>query len=329
MKKRIVSGMRPTGRMHLGHLHGALINWKGLQQDYECFFFIADWHALTSEYSETGIIKESISDIILDWISIGLDPEQSTFFIQSNIKEHAELHLILSMIIPLPWLERNPTYKEQLKELTQKDIYTYGFLGYPVLQAADILMYKANGVPVGEDQAPHVELTREIARRFNGLYGEVFPEPATLLAPTSKILGIDRRKMSKSYNNAIFLTDSDDEIYSKTEQMITDPQRARRTDPGNPDICNLFSFHEIYSPAPTVESIDRDCRIAKIGCVECKKIMAKNLCLAMAPIRDKRRGLESDMKRVMDIIENGNNRARSIARETMSEVREAVGLSGY
>jgi tryptophanyl-tRNA synthetase len=327
MKKRIVSGMRPTGKMHLGHLHGALLNWKNLQQDYECFYFIADWHALTSEYSETGIIKQSIFDIVLDWMCIGLDPEQSTFFIQSDIKEHAELHLILSMIIPLPWLERNPTYKEQLKELTQKDIYTYGFLGYPVLQAADILMYKANGVPVGEDQAPHVELTREIARRFNGLYNrEVFPEPATLLAPTSKILGIDRRKMSKSYNNAIFLTDSDDEIYSKTEQMITDPQRARKTDPGNPDICNLFSFHEIYSPAPTVEDINRDCRAAKIGCVECKKIMAKNLCLAMAPIRDKRRELESDMKKVRDIIKNGNNRAQSIARKTMSEVREAVGI---
>jgi tryptophanyl-tRNA synthetase len=215
--------MRPTGKMHLGHLHGALLNWKNLQQDYECFYFIADWHALTSEYSETGIIKESIFDIILDWMCIGLDPEQSTFFIQSDIKEHAELHLILSMIIPLPWLERNPTYKEQLKELTQKDIYTYGFLGYPVLQAADILMYKANGVPVGEDQAPHVELTREIARRFNGLYRDVFPEPATLLAPTSKILGIDRRKMSKSYNNAIFLTDSDDEIFSKTEQIPAIP----------------------------------------------------------------------------------------------------------
>jgi tryptophanyl-tRNA synthetase len=327
MKKRIVSGMRPTGKMHLGHLHGALLNWKTLQHDYECFYFIADWHALTSEYSETGIIKQSIFDIVLDWMCIGLDPEQSTFFIQSDIKEHAELHLILSMIIPLPWLERNPTYKEQLKELTQKDIYTYGFLGYPVLQAADILMYKANGVPVGEDQAPHVELTREIARRFNGLYNrEVFPEPATLLAPTSKILGIDRRKMSKSYNNAIFLTDSDDEIYSKTEQMITDPQRARKTDPGNPDICNLFSFHEIYSPAPTVEDINRDCRAAKIGCVECKKIMAKNLCRAMAPIRDKRRELESDMKKVRDIIKNGNNRAQSIARKTMSEVREAVGI---
>jgi len=327
MKKRIVSGMRPTGIMHLGHLHGALDNWKGLQKDYECFFFIADWHALTSEYANPGIIKESILDIIIDWVAIGLDPEQCTFFIQSSMQEHAELHLILSMITPLPWLERNPTYKEQLKELTQRDLYTFGFLGYPVLQAADILMYKADGVPVGEDQAPHVELTREIARRFNNLYKEIFPEPATLLAPTSKILGIDRRKMSKSYNNAIFLTDSDDEIYPKTGQMITDPQRARRTDPGNPEICNLFSFHEIYTPAETVKQIDKDCRTAKIGCVECKKIMADNLCKALAPIREKRRELESDIKRVKDIIEDGNNRARSIARQTMSEVREAVGIS--
>ncbi|MDB9822530.1 tryptophan--tRNA ligase [Deltaproteobacteria bacterium] len=326
MKKRIVSGMRPTGKMHLGHLHGALDNWKRLQNDYECFFFIADWHALTSEYADTGIIKESIFDIIIDWVSIGLDPQESTFFIQSGIQEHTELHLVFSMITPLPWLERNPTYKEQLRELTQKDLYTYGFLGYPVLQAADILMYKANGVPVGEDQAPHVELTREIARRFNHLYKEVFPEPATLLAPTSKLLGIDRRKMSKSYNNAIFLTDSDNEISAKIGQMITDPQRARRSDPGNPEVCNVFSFHEIYRPAEGVKQIDEDCRGAKIGCVECKKIMAGNLCTALEPIRDKRRELESDINRVRDIIDNGNTRAKSIAMETMSQVKEAIGI---
>jgi tryptophanyl-tRNA synthetase len=326
MKKRIVSGMRPTGNIHLGHLHGALDNWRSLQSDYECFFFIADWHALTSEYTDTGIIKESIFDIITDWISIGLDPGQCTFFIQSNIKEHAELHLILSMITPLPWLERNPTYKEQLKEMSHKDLYTYGFLGYPVLQAADILMYKADAVPVGEDQAPHVELTREIARRFNNLYKKIFPEPATLLAPTSKILGLDRRKMSKSYNNAIYLVDSDKEILSKTAEMITDPQRARRTDPGNPEICNVFSFHEIYSPEATVKQIEQDCRNAKIGCVDCKKIMAQNLCSALAPVRAKRKELESDIKKVEDIIENGNNRARSIAGGTMSEVKEAVGI---
>ena len=326
MKKRIVSGMRPTGKMHLGHLHGALDNWKKLQHEYECFYFIADWHALTSEYTSTGIIKESIMDIIIDWISIGLDPEVSTFFIQSHIREHAELHLVFSMITPLPWLERNPTYKEQLKELSQKDVYTYGFLGYPVLQAADILMYKANGVPVGEDQAPHVELCREIARRFNHLYRETFPEPDTLLAPTSKLLGIDRRKMSKSYNNAIFLTDTDDEIRAKTGQMITDPQRARRTDPGRPDVCNVFSFHEIYTPLDTVSQIDKDCRAAGIGCVECKQLMAENLIKALAPIRKKRAELESDLGRVREIVEQGNSRARSIAAETMGEVKEAIGI---
>ena len=327
MKKRIVSGMRPTGKMHLGHLHGALDNWKKLQNNYECFFFIADWHALTSEYANSGIIKESIFEIIMDWISIGLDPEECTFFIQSDIREHAELHLVFSMITPLPWLERNPTYKEQLKELTQKDIYTYGFLGYPVLQAADILMYKANGVPVGEDQAPHVELTREIARRFNNLYNkEIFPEPATLLAPTSKLLGIDRRKMSKSYNNAIYLTDGDDEIRAKTSMMITDPQRARRTDPGNPEVCNVFSFHEIYTPEDTLKHINEDCRNAKIGCVECKKAMSDNLCEALSPIRDRRIALESDIDGVKEIIEKGNSRAKSIAGETMAEVKDAIGI---
>ncbi|MBW1805115.1 MAG: tryptophan--tRNA ligase [Deltaproteobacteria bacterium] len=325
MKKRIVSGMRPTGKMHLGHLHGALKNWKRLQDEYECFYFIADWHALTSEYANTEIIKDSIQDIIIDWVSIGLDPEVSTFFIQSDITEHTELHLILSMITPLPWLERNPTYKEQLRELSQKDLYTYGFLGYPVLQAADILMYKANGVPVGEDQAPHVELTREIARRFNHIYQrEVFPAPDVLLAPTSKLLGLDRRKMSKSYDNAIFLMDTDDEISKKTGQMITDPQRARKSDPGDPDICNVFSFHEIYTPEEIVKQINADCRKAGIGCVDCKKIMCKNLCSALTPAREKRQELESDLNMVKDIIEDGNRRAKSIAEKTMAEVKEAV-----
>ena len=325
-KKRIVSGMRPTGRMHLGHLHGALYNWKNLQESYDCFYFIADWHALTSEYADTKIIKESTLDIIIDWISVGLDPNVATFFIQSQIKEHAELHVIFSMITPLAWLERNPTYKEQLQELTQKDLYTYGFLGYPVLQAADILMYKANGVPVGEDQAPHVEMTREIARRFNHLYGKIFPEPDVLLTPTSKLLGIDRRKMSKSYNNAIFLSDPSDEVEKKVSRMITDPQRARRTDPGNPDVCNVYSFHEIYTPDDTVRQIDRDCRTAALGCVDCKRILAQNLNKALDPIRGKRKELEADMDKVRAIMEQGNEKARSIARKTMAEVREAVGL---
>jgi tryptophanyl-tRNA synthetase len=323
-RKRIVSGMRPTGKLHLGHLHGALLNWKKLQEEYECFYFIADWHALTSEYSDTGIIRESINDIIIDWISVGLDPEACTFFIQSQIKEHSELHLIFSMITPLPWLERNPTYKEQLTELSQKNLSTYGFLGYPVLQAADILMYKANGVPVGEDQAPHVELTREIARRFNHMYSQVFPEPDVLLTPTSKLLGIDRRKMSKSYDNAILLSDSDEDIDKKVAQMITDPQRARKTDPGNPGVCNVFSFHEMYTDSETVERVDGECRSAGIGCVECKKIMAAGLKKSLEPVRETRKELEADTQKVEEIIAEGNARARSIAIETMEEVRETI-----
>ncbi len=326
-KKRIVSGMRPTGKLHLGHLHGALLNWKSLQEEYECFYFIADWHALTSEYANPEIIRESINDIIMDWISIGLDPETCTFFTQSQIKEHSELHLIFSMITPLPWLERNPTYKEQLNELSQKDLSTYGFLGYPVLQAADILMYKANGVPVGEDQAPHVELTRQIARRFNHLYGRVFPEPDVLLTPTSKLLGIDRRKMSKSYNNAILLTETDEEIDRKVGQMITDPQRVRKTDPGDPAVCNVFSFHEMYTDPQTVERINRECRTASIGCVDCKKMMASSLKKGLGPIREKRRVLESDIKKVEEIVAEGNKKARSIAAQTMSEVREAIKIA--
>jgi tryptophanyl-tRNA synthetase len=261
---------------------------------------------------------------VIDWISVGLDPEVSTFFIQSQLKEHSELHLIFSMITPLPWLERNPTYKEQLQELTHKNVYTYGFLGYPVLQAADILMYKANGVPVGEDQAPHVELTREIARRFNHLYGEVFPVPDVILTPTAKLLGTDRRKMSKSYDNAIYISDADEEIDNKVGQMITDPQRARIKDPGDPDICNVFSFHEIYTDSETVEKISMDCRSADIGCVDCKKIMADNLKKGLEPIKAKRKELKSDIQKVREIVEDGNKRARAIARETMAEVREAV-----
>ncbi|MBC8459165.1 MAG: tryptophan--tRNA ligase [Deltaproteobacteria bacterium] len=323
-KKKILSGMRPTGKIHLGHLHGALLNWKKLQEEYKCFYFIADYHALTSEYAHPEIIRETTYEIIIDWISVGLDPEISTFFIQSNIKEHAELHLIFSMITPLSWLERNPTYKEQLRELTQKDVYTYGFLGYPVLQAADILMYKANGVPVGEDQAPHVELTREIARRFNHLYGEVFPIPDVLLTPTAKILGIDRRKMSKSYENAIYLTDTDKEIDDKVGQMITDPQRARKNDPGNPDICNVFSFHGIYTDHEIIKKINKECRSADIGCVECKKVMAASLKSGLEPVRDRRKELGSDINKIKEIMAEGDRQARAIARETLSEVKEAV-----
>jgi len=323
-KKRIVSGMRPTGSLHLGHVHGALINWRSLQKDYQCFYFIADWHALTSEYEHPEIIKESTRDIIIDWIAIGLNPEESVFFVQSSIKEHAELHLIFSMITPLPWLERNPTYKEQLSEMAQKNLYTYGFLGYPVLQAADILMYKAHGVPVGEDQSPHVELTREIARRFNHFYSNVFPLPETLLTPEAKILGIDRRKMSNSYNNAIFISESKEIVTKKVADMITDPQRARRSDPGRPDFCNVFTFHELYTDKEMLKEIDEGCRKASIGCVDCKKMMASNLNKALEPIREKRSELRANLKIVDNIIDEGNKRARKIAKNTMKEVREVV-----
>ncbi|MES0349635.1 MAG: tryptophan--tRNA ligase [Desulfobacteria bacterium] len=323
-KKRILSGMRPTGPLHLGNLHGALANWKKMQEDYECFFFIADWHALTSDYDMTAPIQDYIMDIFIDWLSVGLSPDKCTMFVQSHIKEHAELFLLLSMITPLPWLERNPTYKEQIAQLKNKDLSTFGFLGYPVLQAADIIIYKANGVPVGIDQAPHVELTREIARRFNHFYGDIFPIPETILTKTPKILGIDRRKMSKSYDNAIFLSDSIEEVRNKVSQMITDPQRARRADPGNPDVCNVFSFHRMYSDGETVERVDRECRGAEIGCVECKKMMAENLISALEPVHQQRAYYETRPDTVRAIIEDGEKAARTVARQTMEQVRAAV-----
>ena len=323
-KKRILSGMRPTGPLHLGNLHGALANWKNMQDDYDCFFFIADWHALTSDYDMTAPIQGYAMEIFLDWLSVGLSPDKCTLFVQSHIKEHAELFLLLSMITPLPWLERNPTYKEQIAQLKNKDLSTFGFLGYPVLQAADIIMYKANGVPVGIDQAPHVELTREIARRFNHFYGDIFPIPETILTETPKILGIDRRKMSKSYNNAIFLSDAPEEIRNKVGRMITDPQRARRTDPGDPSVCNVFSFHRLYSDEQTVQRVGRECPKAQIGCVECKQIMAENLINALRPVHEKRAYYEAHPDTLRAIIEDGDQRARVVARQTMEQARRAV-----
>lgn len=316
--------MRPTGPLHLGNLHGALANWVNMQEQYDCFFFIADWHALTSDYENTGHISEYARNMLLDWLSAGLLPDKSTLFIQSHIKEHAELFLVLSMITPVPWLERNPTYKDQIVQLSNKDLSTFGFLGYPVLQASDIIMYKAYGVPVGVDQVPHVEITREIARRFNHFYGEVFPEPESILTQTPKILGIDRRKMSKSYNNAIFLSDSPDDIAAKVAKMLTDPQRARKSDPGDPDSCNVYEFHKLYSDNQTVERINRECRTAEIGCVECKKIMARYLINALEPMREKRVYYETRPTLVDEIIVDGCEKARKVARKTMTEVRGAV-----
>jgi tryptophanyl-tRNA synthetase len=323
-KKRILSGMRPTGPLHLGNLLGALANWVNMQDDYDCYFFIADWHALTSDYDNTEPIEKNRKEIMMDWLSAGLTPEKSTLFVQSQVKEHAELFLLLTMITPVPWLERNPTYKEQIGEMTNKDLSTFGFLGYPVLQAADIIIYKPDGVPVGVDQAPHVEITREIARRFNHFYGDVFPEPATILTETPKILGIDRRKMSKSYNNAIFLSDSPKEISAKVSRMITDPQRKRRSDPGDPDVCNVFDFHKLYTDPQIVEEIDEQCRTAGIGCVECKQKMAQGLIAAFEPIREKRTYYQSRPDLVDDIMTEGSNRARRTARSTMEDVRSAI-----
>jgi len=318
--------MRPTGKLHLGNLHGALTNWKRLQEEYECFFFVADWHALTSEYQETNFIKEFIREMLIDWLSVGLDPNKSTLFIQSKLPEHAELHLIFSMITPIPWLERNPTYKEQIKELVEKDLNTYGFLGYPVLQAADILIYKANFVPVGVDQLPHVEITREIARRFNYLYKEIFPIPQPILTEIPKILGIDGRKMSKSYHNAIYLSDPPKVIGEKTLQMFTDKTRLRKTDPGHPDICNVFSFHKLYTSPEKVNQIEEDCKKAIIGCVECKKLLAENLIKGLAPLQEKQQYYQEHLGELKDIIDAGIKKARSVATTTLEEAKEAIGI---
>lgn len=323
-KKRILSGMRPTGPLHIGNLLGALSNWVDMQEEYDCFYFIADWHALTSDYENTANISGYVRELMIDWLSAGLSPERSTLFVQSRIPEHAELFLLLSMITPVPWLERNPTYKDQIVALDNKDLSTFGFLGYPVLQAADIIIYKAQGVPVGIDQVPHVEITREIARRFNFLYGRVFPEPDAVLTPTPKVLGWDRRKMSKSYENAIYLKESPEDTAAKVAKFITDPDRMRKSDPGNPDICNVFSFHKLYTDKAKVEEIDHACHAAEIGCVECKKIMAKSLNDALAPIRESRKRYEDKPEMVEEIIDSGSRRAREIARNTMQEVRAAV-----
>jgi tryptophanyl-tRNA synthetase len=326
-KQRVLSGMRPSGRLHLGNLAGALENWKKLQEDYDCFFFAADWHALTTEYNCPETIRESIREMILDWLSVGLSPGKSVLFLQSRIKEHAELHLLLSMITPLPWLERVPTYKEQQQELANRDLATYGFLGYPLLQTADIIIYKADKVPVGIDQVPHVELSREITRRFNFCYGPVFPPPEPLLTEIPKLLGIDGRKMSKSYNNAIFIADSPQEIRDKVGQMFTDPNRIKRRDPGNPDICNVFAFHRVYSSPETVEQVEVDCRRAAIGCVEDKKNLAENIVAYLSPIQDRRRQYLQDRHLVEEVLEDGCQRARRVACQTMEEVRAAMKIN--
>jgi len=389
-RKRVLSGMRPTGRLHIGHYFGALKNWIAMQEEYECFYFVADWHALTSDYADSSQIGQNTIEIATDWLASGLDPQKSTFFVQSQVPEHAELHVLLSMVTPLGWLERVPTYKEQLENVKGKDLHTFGFLGYPVLQSADIVMYDADFVPVGADQESHVELSREIVRRFNFHFGgkvrpdlsakqletacgiwianlppgryegsavseprilleearselgleqylsvirkhseyftspDVLAEPQVLLTETPRIPGLDGRKMSKSYGNAITLSEEDEAIRGKTKVMMTDPARKRRSDPGNPDICPAYDWHKLFSPAETLQWAAAGCRTAAIGCIECKAAMAENLIKWIAPVRARRREFEAQPERVRQILAEGSSHAQGVARQTMGRVRDAV-----
>ncbi len=390
-RRRILSGMRPTGKLHLGNLVGALQNWVKLQDQYESYHFVADWHMLTTGYENTLSLRQDTWEMVADWLACGLDPHKATFFIQSRLPEHAELHLLFSMVTPLSWLERIPTYKEQLENITDRDLHTYGFLGYPLLQAADILIYKAHAVPVGEDQVPHVEFTREVARRFNLVFGKlelpedkdgewacramawaaeargikltagegidivsflpvafrqstleqraeclnqqlgelrgIFPEPEALLTSAPRLPGTDGRKMSRSYNNAIFLTDAPDVVSKKLATMMTDPARKRRSDPGDPDVCPVFDLHKVFSAPETIERVNRECRTAEIGCVDCKKLAAGHLNAFLAPIQERRRPYEQNPQEVWDILEDGTHKARAVVQATMQEVRAAVKLT--
>jgi tryptophanyl-tRNA synthetase len=321
---RILSGMRPTGALHLGNYMGALENWVRLQDRYECFFSVVDWHSLTTDYARPGEVRENVIEVATDWLAAGLDPKRSTLFIQSLVPQHAELHLLLSMIVPVPWLERVPSYKEQQQNLEGKDLSTYGFLGYPVLQTADIIVYKADAVPVGEDQAPHIELAREIVRRFNNFYGEVFPEPQTLLTEAKRIPGTDGRKMSKSYGNAIYLKDDPETVKQKLRPMLTDPARKRRTDPGDPDKCPVFDLHRAFSPVETREWAAAGCRSAGIGCLDCKAKLSEHMLETLAGVHARRPELAARRDTVWDILLQGSKRARSVAEATMQEVRAAM-----
>jgi tryptophanyl-tRNA synthetase len=329
--KRVLSGMRPTGKLHLGNYVGALQNWVGMQDHYECYFCVVDWHALTTDYADTSRVKENSIEVLFDWLAAGLDPERCTMFMQSHVPQHAELHLLFSMITPLAWLERVPSYKEQQANLTEKDLNTYGFLGYPLLQAADILIYKGNFVPVGEDQVPHVELTREIARRFNMFYkldgAGVFPEPQPLLTRTPKLPGTDGRKMSKSYGNTIMMADPEPVVRQKLKTMVTDPARVRRSDPGNPDVCPVGDLHKIFSDKATIAKVYEGCRSAGIGCIECKSWVADALVNILNPMQERRKKYEENPRLAWDILEAGSARARQVADATMTEVREAMGIS--
>jgi tryptophanyl-tRNA synthetase len=326
----VLSGLRPTGRVHLGNYFGAVRNWVDLQNSdrYRCFFFVADLHALTTDYADTKALAGYTRDAVLDWLAVGLDPTRATIFLQSRIPQHAELALYFSMITPLGWLERVPTYKDQIEALRSRDLATHGFLGYPVLMTADIALYRSSFVPVGEDQASHLEICREIVRRFNGLYGDVFPEPKALFTPTPKVNGVDGRKMSKSYNNTIGVTEAAESVDQKIMAMVTDPARVRRQDPGNPDHCNLFPFHVLFSPPEEVAVVDRECRTAARGCVDCKKHLISNVNPALEPFRQKRAAILAQGRDVVrEVLHAGDETARRVAEETMERVREAVKLS--
>ena len=318
--------MRPTGKLHLGHLVGALDNWVKLQDEYECFFMVADWHALMSEYENPQNLKENILDNVVDWLACGISPKKSTIFIQSHVKEHLELYMIYSIITHLGLLERCPTYKEQMREITNRDLNTYGFLGYPVLQAADILLYKGEVVPVGEDQLPHLELTRQIVRKFNHLYKkEFFPEPKALLTKTHRLQGLDARKMSKSYNNYVAISEEPEVIRKKIMSMFTDPTRIRVTDPGHPDKCNVHSYYAVFAPERKKE-IDEHCKRGEIGCTDCKKELAQILIKFLEPIQEKRKELLKNKKQIFDILEEGEKKAGEIAAKTISEVKHLINL---
>ena len=327
VKKRVLSGMQPSGKMHIGNFVGALHNWVTLQDQYECFYFVADWHSLTSQYADTSGIKEYVIEILVNWLAAGLDPEKSTIFIQSRVPEHAELHLMLSMITPLGWLERVPSYKEKQLEVKDKDLNTYGFLGYPLLQSADILMYKANYVPVGIDQMSHLEITREICRRFNNFYREVFPEPEGLLTEFPKVPGLDGRKMSKTYDNCIYLSDEPGEVEKKIKTMTTDTQRIKRTDPGDPELSPVFQLHRIFSTIEEQDEVSEGCRTAGIGCLDCKKVLIRNIFKVLEPLWERREGLLKRPDILKDIVESGSKKAREIASMTITEVLEAIKLN--
>ena len=325
-KERVLSGMQSSGKVHIGNLIGALSNWVKLQDKYDCYYFVADWHSLTTGYAEPSSIKESTKDLLVNFLAAGLDPEKCTIFIQSRILEHAELHLLLSMITPLGWLERVPTYKEKQQELKERDLSNYGFLGYPLLQTADIIIYRAKYVPVGIDQVPHLEISREIARRFNYLYREIFPEPEALLTEFPKVVGIDGRKMSKSYDNAIYLSDSPKEVEQKIRTMVTDPARVKRTDIGDPELSPVYQLHKIFSSKEEQEEVAKGCTTAGIGCIDCKKILIRNLFAVMEPIWTKRNELINNPDLLLDIVNKGTEKARRVSEETMHLVREAMGL---